>query len=125
MNDDIKDILLELEDEGYDVKYNNSYGSRHVSINISNKLKFKLKKVKDILLRLSYYKNHENINIQISTINRIVGAQRFGNQSEFLYTIKVDTEFFDGLYTERGRYNDNPLYIKNSIDLDKVHINIW
>lgn len=125
MNDDIKDILLELEDEGYNVNYNNSLQSRYVSVSISNKYKFKLKKVKDIILRLSYYKNHKNINFSISTKNRIVGGRRIGEQNEFLYQVKVDTEFFDGLYTDRGRYNDTPLYVKNGTELNKVNINIW
>jgi hypothetical protein len=39
--------------------------------------------------------------------------------------LKVDTELFDGLYTDRGRNNNVPLYIKNGIDINKVNINIW
>ena len=135
MNEDIKDILLELEDEGYTISYRinrfSDNGSEY-SIEIQKyPFKVKMKDIKDILLRLFYYKNQKDIYFDVTTKNRIMGARLYNNgfgdtfnPSEFKYRVDIDTSFFDGLYTERARGNNNynPLYIKNSTEIKKVEI---
>ncbi len=126
MNDDIKDILLELEDEGYTISYSK------YSIEI-HKYPFKVRvgDIKDILLRLFYYRNKKDIYFDLTTKNRINGARLYNNfdkikHDEFKYRVDIDTSFFDGLYTERARGNNNfnPLYIKNSTEIKKVEITL-
>jgi hypothetical protein len=56
-----------------------------------------------------------------------MGARSYNNEDRRLvYRIDVDTSFFDGLYTERSRGNNNynPLYIKNSMEIKEFEITI-
>lgn len=122
MDNNIKDILLELEDEGYDILYHDKY-----HIRVKNNKRIRIKDVKDVLLRLFYYKNQENVYFDIITENRIMGARLYNNEDQRLvYRVDVDASFFDGLYIERSRGNNNynPLYIKNSMEIKEFEITI-
>jgi hypothetical protein len=79
MDNNIKDILLELEDEGYDILYHGKY-----HIRVKNSKRIRIKDVKDVLLRLFYYKNQENVYFDIITENRIMGARLYNNEGQRL-----------------------------------------
>lgn len=134
---DIKDILLELEDEDFNVEYDDSvYGIIKITINAN--FEFTLKDVSDVLVRLFNYNktyntitrnNWRNFYIDVKTKNKINGA--FINSypglptgskysKGYRLTIGKDNRF----YTQRARNHDLPLCVSYKHILEEVELTI-
>lgn len=119
MDCEIKDILLELQDEMFNVRYDKNH------IFITAPFKFKLKNVIEVLQRLFYYTD-KKASIYIETKDRILGAIDYGSadysKSRFLYKIETDDTLFDSFYTKRIRGNKIPLYIRTKTEIKEILI---
>lgn len=131
----IKDILLELEDEGYVITY--SHTNRSVTINIKAGFEFKLKDISDTLLRLFNYNKSYNISSSgkktfytyVYTLDRIMGAKILGSSIEnknkiFNYILNIGKD--DRFYSERGRPSTIDFVgVSKKVKLKEVEITIF
>ena len=116
MDCEIKDILLELQDEMFNVRYDKNH------IFITAPFKFKLKNVIEVLQRLFYYTD-KKASIYIETKDRILGAIDYVSaETRFLYKIETDDTLFDSFYTKRIRGNKIPLYIRTKTEIKGILI---
>lgn len=67
IEDYMKDILIPLTDDGYDVKTNvcDNITDNHISLSISNRTPFELDYIKDVLLHLNSYLKSKGIDSPI------------------------------------------------------------
>ena len=129
---DIRDILYELEDNGFNIKQDRRSIS-NIKIEITADFKFKLNDVKNTLLRIFDYNNNyikdsaKNLWINVVCQHRIMGAKTWYNSDKngFLYRINIGKDY--RLYSERSRPYDSPyrpLTVSFNNEVNKVIIEI-
>ena len=103
IEDYMKDILIPLTDDGYDVKTNicDNITDNHISLSISSRTPFELDDIKDVLLHLNSYLKSKGIDSPIPDMFKYnLGAIRtiknYENGEEY-----KSYEFFVRLYPKK------------------------
>lgn len=115
MDEDLRYILMELEDKGFKVKYYKN------EVIISSKSIFKFRDVRHALLRVFLYRDYKDVHLHISFKTKITGCVPMSMKNND-YKVLVDKSFYEGFCVQRNKYSDIPYYIKNNQEINNIKL---
>lgn len=112
----VKDILLDIEDDGFETKVLKNKSC--ISISFSKKSKFELYTLSDIIHRISKYMNEMGIKYAVNSPSKMIYRSSNGG---YVFTIAFET--YQGAFKKFGNttfltesYEDDIKYAKDAID---------